>query len=98
MIVSALVVVVATHGPALPRVLFVGIFLGWAVLLLRGIRWIWIATILLFALGLLAQVLSANIRWIGIILIIVDFALLIHPLTRRFYEPGDPQADASLDR
>jgi hypothetical protein len=98
MIASALVVVVATHGPVVPRVLFLGIFLGWVVLLLRGIRWIWVVTMVLFALGLLAQVLSGNVKWIGIILIIVDFILLIHPLTRQFYEHGDANADTSLDR
>jgi hypothetical protein len=86
--VSALVVAAATHGPAFPRLLFLGFFIGWAVLLLRGNRWIWIVTILLFAFGFLTQIVSGSVTWYGVLLILVDLALLMHPLTREFYRRG----------
>jgi hypothetical protein len=88
MAVLAVVLAVTTGGPVGPRVAAAVVLLVWAFVLLLGRRWIWVATLVVLALGLIAQIVSGDVKWYGAVLTVIEFALLLHPLTREFYDPA----------
>jgi len=88
MIIGSVLVAAISHGPVVARVLLVLVAAAWAFALVQRIRWIWIATLVVFAFGLIFKVVSGNVRWYVAALSIIEIALLLHPLTREFYARG----------
>lgn len=88
MAVSAIVLAVVTRGPVAPRVGTAAVLLVWAVALLQGIRWIWVATVVISGLALIAEITSGSLKWYGAVLTVVELVLLLHPQTRAFYKVG----------
>lgn len=86
--VLAVVFAVVPQGPIGPRVGAAVFFLAWAFVLLLGIRWIWVATLVVLVLGLVPWILSGGATWYGAVVTIVEFSLLLHPQTRAFYRTG----------
>jgi hypothetical protein len=46
MLLGTISIEVKVHGPVLAKVLFAAIMLAWLYSLLKGVRWVWMATIL----------------------------------------------------
>jgi hypothetical protein len=60
------------------------LFLVAGYFLLRGVRWLWILMIALFIVTI-PSIISGSQRWEGVVLTLVGLALLLLPVTRRFY-------------
>lgn len=53
--------------------------------LLRGVWWLWIATVVFSAGSLLLDVALRTILWWALVLTVTQVALLLSPATRRFF-------------
>lgn len=73
------------HPPLLAGLLFVGLMVLWAYLLLRGLRWAWIFTICIFILGVIAEVASSVTHWRSVLIGLLSLLLLLLPATRRYF-------------
>jgi hypothetical protein len=87
-LVGAAVVEIRAHSSASARAVFVVIILLWLYFLLRGVRWIWIATVGISVLGLMVDLLSGSFTWLGLVMGVVALALLLLPATRRHFDVG----------
>lgn len=76
---------VKAHAPVPARFLFAVVVLAWLYFLLKGIRWIWIATVGIYVLGFIPEIISGSLTWQGVILSLVGLMLLILPVTRRYF-------------
>jgi hypothetical protein len=92
--VTIIVVVVLfevhVSGPALAKALFSILMFGWLFFLLKGVRWVWIMTIGIYVIGLLVE-LVGSATWHGVILSLISLALLLLPVTRRYFS-SEPEA------
>ena len=70
-------------APAIFAVIFVTI---WDYSLLRGVRWVWIATVVLFLLSLVVWLVIGSGTWWAIGIGLLQLLLLLLPPTRRFFE------------
>lgn len=75
---------VKAHGPIAAKVLFPAFVFVYLYFLLRGVRWLWIAVIAFGVLVLIAEVISGSIEWRSVGWSLVDFMLLLLPVTRRY--------------
>jgi hypothetical protein len=88
---AAAVMILARTGSTTitPRIFVVLFTLGWLYLLLTQRRRIWIATIALFAISLAVSLVTlafdGSASLYGLVAGLVEFALLLMPVTRRFY-------------
>lgn len=73
------------HGPVEAKVLFPALGLVYLYFLLKGVRWLWIATIAVEALGLIPEVVSGSLNWLGGLLSLATLLLLLLPVTRRYF-------------
>src|SRR4051812_10077692 len=82
--------VTEVSGPPVALVLFGAIVLAWAVGLLSGVRWLWIATIVVDGLGLTSNLATGPRTWHGTAGGVISLGLLLLPATRRYFanEPG----------
>lgn len=76
---------VKVHGLAPAKVLLAGVMLGWLYLLLKGVRWVWVLTIGLYALGFVLYLIPGSFTWQGVSLSLVGLVLLLLPGTRRYF-------------
>jgi membrane protein implicated in regulation of membrane protease activity len=83
---GATLIEVKAHGPIAVKVLFPLVMLAYLYFLLQGIRWLWIATIAVGVLGLVLEVISGSLDWQGVIWSLLDFTLLLLPVTRRYFQ------------
>jgi hypothetical protein len=72
-------------GPPAALVLFSVIVLGWALALLTGVRWLWIATVAIAALSLVGNLLTGPRTWYGVGGGGVGLGLLLLTPTRRYF-------------
>jgi hypothetical protein len=77
--------VTQVSGPLAALVLFGVIMLAWAVALLSGVRWLWIATVAVGALGLISNLATGPRTWHGIAGGVISLGLLLLPATRRYF-------------
>jgi hypothetical protein len=75
----------SVHHPA--RIVISSVVVGVLVnyFLLRGVWWLWVATVIFLAGGLLLDVALGTILWWALVLAVVQIALLLSPTTRRFF-------------
>jgi membrane-bound ClpP family serine protease len=85
---TAGIVVAVFSTPVAPSVFAVIFVLAWDLLLLRGIRWVWLGTLILGVLNILVDAAAGTGTWHGYGL--VGLALLLLPPTRHFFERADP--------
>lgn len=85
MLLAASLLEVNVHGPVSARVLFAVIMLMWLYFLLRGVRWVWIVTIGIYALGVVPDLISGSLTWQGVVLSLIGLMLLLLPVTRRYF-------------
>jgi hypothetical protein len=86
---------VNAHGPIPAKVLLAAVMLAWLYLLLRGVRWVWIATVGIYVLGLVAEVISGSLDWQSLILSLVGLTLLVLPVTQRYFSVSATDAEMS---
>jgi hypothetical protein len=77
-------------GPPAALVLFGAIVLGWALALLAGVRWLWIATVAIGALSLISNLLTGPRTWYGIAGGVIGLGLLLLSPTRRYFADQPP--------
>jgi hypothetical protein len=82
---SSVLLVVSVHGPVAARVFFVALMAAWLYMLLKGVRWVWIATLVITALGLLIDAMSGVASWRGGISTLIALGLLVLPVTRQYF-------------
>jgi hypothetical protein len=73
-------------APAIFAVIFAAI---WDYSLLRGIRWVWIVTLVLFLCSLVVGLVIGSGTWWGTGIGLLQLVLLLLPPTRRFF--GSPR-------
>lgn len=66
-------------------IFFVVFTLLWDFALLRGLRWVWLATLILGVGGLLINLMTGTGTWHGYLLSVVGYGLLLAAPTRRFF-------------
>jgi hypothetical protein len=88
--VGIILVVVRASGstPAAPLVFAIVMILAWDFFLLRALRWLWIATVVLFALVLVLDLATRTGTWYGDSAGAVELGLLLLPASRRFFGIG----------
>ena len=84
-----LVLVFTVSTPVAPLIFSVVVILVWTFFLLRGVRWLWIATIALGLLGLTVNLVTDNGVWHGYLIGLMQLGLLLLPATRRFFDKGE---------
>jgi hypothetical protein len=98
----ALSVWLVTHvsGPVAARLLFGALVLAWALGLLKGVRWLWIATVVVGTLGLISNLITGPRTWYGIASGFVSLGLLLLPPTRCYFAtqplgPEEPEGEVA---
>jgi hypothetical protein len=76
-------------------VMFVALMVAWTVFLLKGVRWLWIATLIAFGLGFLQIVIFGPRIWWSLLLSLIPLALLLAPPTRLYFAKQERQAHAA---
>jgi hypothetical protein len=89
-VVTALVASV----PVVPAIFTIVTTLVWNFFLIRGVRWLWIVTIIVGALTIGFDLITSTGTWYGISLGLVSLALLVLPATRRFFQADESVAAA----
>jgi hypothetical protein len=80
--------------PVVPAIFSVITTLVWNFFLIRGVRWLWLVTILVGALTISFDLITNTGTWYGISLGLVSLVLLVFPATRRFFQADDAVAAA----
>lgn len=70
---------------AAPLIFFIVFIFVWNYFLLRAVRWLWFATVALFALVLTIELITASGSWHGAAIGFIQLGLLLLPATRRFF-------------
>jgi hypothetical protein len=82
-------------GPIAAQMLFSALVLMWAFFMLKGVRWLWIATVAVSALSFVSGLITDSQTWYGIVGGAISVSLLLLPATRRYFaveltSPGVP--------
>ena len=91
---GVILIEVDVHGPVLAKVLFAFFSLAWLFFLLKGVRWVWIATVAVSVLGFVPDLIEGSLRWRGVLFGLVGIGLLLLPVTRRYFASKPVTADA----
>src|SRR5690242_13062674 len=95
LMVSPLLVAVSTSStPLAPSLFAVAFTFAWMFFLLRGLRWLWIVTTVLFAVFLVIGLAAESYTWYGDLLSVIQVALLLVPPTRQFFGAANPDMAA----
>ncbi|HXV05907.1 MAG TPA: hypothetical protein VFP23_08415 [Solirubrobacterales bacterium] len=76
---------VKVHGPVAAKVLFAFLTLTWLYFLLKGVRWVWVATVGASILGFVLDLITGSLTWHGIAMGLIGLVLLLLPVTRRYF-------------
>lgn len=87
---DVIVPVATASGPVALWIFLVAFILAWTYFLLRAVRWLWIATIVVFACFTVIDLLNGTATWYGTLLGLIELGLLLLPPTRRFFEAANP--------
>lgn len=84
LLVEAILLEVGVHGPVLPRIIFPFVMFAWLFFLLRGVRWVWIATVGASTLGLVSDLVLGSLDLLGAVWSLLGLLFLLLPITRRY--------------
>lgn len=73
------------HAPILAMLLYLLVALAWLCFLLKGVRWVWIATVGLSIVGLILYPIADSIDWGGVAMSLIGLLLLLLPVTQRYF-------------
>ena len=59
--------------------------LTWLFFLLKGVRWVWIATLTVTMLGFVPGLIAGSLTWQGVAGGATSIGLLLLPVTRRYF-------------
>jgi hypothetical protein len=84
-------------GPIAAQVLFSAIVFAWVFFMLKGVRWLWIATVAVSVLSFISSLITDPQTWYGIVGGAISISLLLLPATRRYFasEPVTPRVPAA---
>jgi hypothetical protein len=66
-------------------VVFPLVIVAWVYGLLKGVRWVWIVTVAISALGPLPDLVSGTFSWRSAISSLIGIVLLTLPVTRQYF-------------
>ena len=89
---TIVVAVFVAPTPVPPGAFSIVSILVWNFFLLRGIRWLWIATIVIGVLSIGFDLVTNTGTWYGTLNGLLGLALLIAPTTRQFFAAGESVA------
>ena len=58
---------------------------AWLFFLLKGVRWVWIATLAVAVLGFVPDLIAGSLTWRGVMGGASSIGLLLLPGTRRYF-------------
>jgi hypothetical protein len=73
--------------PARPLVVGLFFVFAWLYLLLKGIRWLWFLTLVLYLLTV-PWIIIGSVGWENVVLTILGLLFLVLPSTRGYFEVG----------
>lgn len=88
LLIEALAFVVTVSGSAILVALTPPVAFVWCYLLLRGVRWLWFATVVVSVLAILGA-LSGSASWRSYALTLIGVTLLLLPSTRSYFSIGE---------
>lgn len=94
-LVPAILIEVEVRGPIAAKVLYPALMFAWLFFLLKGVRWVWIATLAVTALSLVPDLIAGSVTWRGIVESAITIGLLLLPITRRYYASEPAMASAT---
>jgi hypothetical protein len=62
---------------------------AWLFFLLKGVRWVWIATLVVTVLGFAPEMIAGSVTWQEVMSGVISIGLLLLPVTRRYFA-SDP--------
>jgi hypothetical protein len=94
------VVFVTTSVPVVFAIFTTVLLLCWTLFLLRGVRWLWLATLAIDGVSLIVDLATGAGTWHGHLISVVSLVLLLLPATREFFSsrersPSSTQAAMS---
>jgi len=92
--VGSCVSVLTGSTPIAPLIFAVMLILVWNFFLLKGLRWLWIATAVLSALSIGFDLATDQGTWHGDVIGLIGLGLLLVPATRRFFGAVKPAVAA----
>jgi hypothetical protein len=90
-VAGMIVIEVVLHGKVATKVIFPFFTFAYLFFLLKGLRWLWIATLVVLILGLVVDLIIGPATWRGILTDVIGPVLLLLPVTRRYFA-GKPKA------
>jgi hypothetical protein len=81
-----LIILLARLNYVKPAIFVVVVATAWDYFLLRAVRWLWIATVVSFALIIIINLVTGSGTWWGSALGLLQLCLLLLSPTRRFFE------------
>jgi len=85
MLIGTILVEVQAHGGLAPQLIYPLVMVVWAALLLKGTRWVWIATVAISIVGFIVEIVLGSLAWQGIALGLIGPVFLVLPDTQRFF-------------
>ena len=92
-LLGALSIDTRVSGPAVALVLVPILTVVWLFYLLRGVRWLWFATLAIYVL-IIPEIVSGSVTWEGVVSTVVGLVLLLLPATRRYFAKSVDEAVA----
>ncbi len=92
LLTGAILIEVQAHGPIMAKAFYPFVMLVWLYFLFKGVRWVWVITVGIYILGLVIYLLS--LMWQGAGMSLIGILLLLHPVTRRYFDSHTATADA----
>lgn len=84
-LVPAILIEVEVHGSIPAKVLYPIIMFAWLFFLLKGVRWVWIATLAVSVLSFVPGLVGGSLTLHGIVGGAIGIGLLLLPVTRRYF-------------
>jgi hypothetical protein len=94
LLIGWVMIEVDTHGTVVGKVLFAALMFAWIYYLLKAVEWLWILTVGVSVLALVPFAFIGPFDWLGAVQALFGLALLLLPMTRRYFADGTPAADA----
>jgi hypothetical protein len=87
-VVGVIYTTVRAHGSVIGLLIFLCIVAVWLKYLIEGSRLVWLATLALSVLGLLADLTIGSFTLFGIVLGVAALTLLLLPASRSYFDPS----------
>lgn len=93
-LLGAILIEIQAHGPVSVKALYPFVMLAWLYGLFKGVRWVWIATVGVYVLGLISYLIPGSLNWRGLAFSLIGLLLLLLPVTRQYFSKNAAAAGA----